>query len=366
MGCSAARVRAPTHIAARDYRLTSTFPAQPCRRTMNRLNKRRNLVIALGASVVLLPLLSLAQQPAKVWRVGFLSQRARPDSLESGVFGAFRRGMRDLGYVEGKNLEIEWRFADSRFQQLPDLAAELVRLRVDVIVSVGNPSTSAAQQATATIPIVMGTAPDPVGSGFVASLARPGGNITGLSNLATDIGPKHLEMLLGLVPKLSRVVILMNPANQSHVVTVKNVQAAAQRTNVKILAFEARTVPEIEKAFSAMVREKAGAVIVARDGLFTQQDRQIAELAAKHGLPTISGHREFVEAGGLISYGQNNAEHYRRAAMFVDKIFKGAKPGDLPVEQSTKFELFINRNTAKALGLTIPQSMLISADKVIE
>jgi len=333
---------------------------------MNGLNKRRNLVIALGASAILLPLHSLAQQQGKVWRVGFLSQRGRPDSLESGVFGEFRRGMRDFGYVEGKNLEIEWRFADSRFQQLPDLAAELARLRVDVIVSVGTAATSAAQKATTTIPIVMATAPDPVGSGFVASLARPGGNITGLSNLATDLGPKHLEMLLGLAPGLSRVAILMNPANQSHVVTQKNVQTAAQKTKVKILAFEARTVPEIEKAFSAMVKEKAGAVIVARDGLFTQQDRQIAELAAKHRLPTISGHWEFVEAGGLISYGQNNAEHYRRAAMFVDKIFKGAKPSDLPVEQPTKFELFVNRKIAKSLGLTIPQSMLITTDKVIE
>jgi len=333
---------------------------------MNGLNKRRNLVIALGASAFLLPMYSLAQQPGKVWRVGFLSQRGRPDSLESGVFGEFRRGMRDFGYVEGKNLEIEWRFADSRFQQLPDLAAELVRLRVDAIVSVGTAATSAAQKATTTIPIVMATAPDPVGSGFVASLARPGGNITGLSNLATDLGPKHLEMLLGLAPGLSRVAILMNPANQSHVVTQKNVQTAAQKTKVKILAFEARTVPEIEKAFSAMVKEKAGAVIVARDGLFTQQAGQIAELAAKHRLPTISGHWEFVEAGGLISYGQNNAEHYRRAAMFVDKIFKGAKPSDLPVEQPTKLEFVINRKTAKALGLTIPQSLLVSADKVIE
>jgi putative ABC transport system substrate-binding protein len=333
---------------------------------MNRLNKRRNLVIALGASVVALPLRSIGQHQGKVWRVGYLSQRARPDSLESGVFGAFRRGMQDLGYVEGKNLEIEWRFADSRFQQLPDLAAELVRLRVDAIVSVGTAATGAAQKATATIPIVIATAPDPVGSGFVASLARPGGNITGLSNLATDISPKHLEMLLGLVPGLSRVAILVNHANQSHVVTVKNVQAAAQKTNVKILPVEARTVAEIEKAFAGMVREKAGAVIVARDGLFTQQARQIAELAAKNRLPTIAGSREFVEAGGLISYGQNNADNYRRAAIFVDKIFKGAKPRDLPVEQPTKFEFVINRKTAKALGLTIPQSLLIRADEVIE
>lgn len=333
---------------------------------MNGLNRRRNLVIALGAGAVLLPLISFAQRAGRVWRVGFLSQRGRPDSLESGVFGAFRRGMRDLGYIEGKNLEIEWRFADSRFQQLPDLAAELVRIKVDAIVSVGTAATSAAQKATVTIPIVIATAPDPVGSGFVASLARPGGNITGMSNLATDIGPKHLEMLLSLVPRLSRMAILLNPANLSHVVTLKNVQAAAQKTNVKTLPMEARTVQEIEQAFAAMVREKAGAAIVARDGLFSQQERQIAELAAKYRLPTISGNREFVEAGGLISYGQNITENYRRAATFVDKIFKGAKPSELPVEQPTKIELFINLNTAKLLGLKIPQSLLIRADKVIE
>ena len=330
------------------------------------MNKRRKLIVALGASALAAPFASYAQQQGKVWRVGFLSQRARPDSLESGVFGAFRRGMRELGYVEGKNLEIEWRFADNRFQQLPDLAAELVRLRVDVIVSAGTAATGAAQKATATIPLVIATAPDPVGSGFVASLARPGGNITGLSNLGTDISPKHLEMLLSLVPKLSRVAILVNPANSSHAITLKNVQAAAQRSKVRILPVEARTVPEIEQAFSAMVREKVGAVIVARDGLFSQQERQIAELAAKNRLPTISGHREYVEAGGLISYGQNNADNYRRAATFVDKIFKGAKPADLPVEQPTIFELFINGKTAKALGLKIPQSLLITAEKVIE
>ena len=330
------------------------------------MNNRRKLLVALGAAAFGSPLTPHAQPQSKVWRVGYLSQRARPDSLESGVFGAFRRGMRELGYVEGKNLEIEWRFADSRYEHLPDLAAELVRLRVDVILSVGTASTGAAQKVTATIPIVMAIAPDPVGSGFVASLARPGGNITGLSNLATDISPKHLEMLLSMVPKLSRVALLVNPANSSHVVTLKNVQAAAQKKKVIILPAEARTVPEIEKAFSAMVREKAGAVIVARDGLFSQEERQIAELAAKNRLPTIAGNREFVEAGGLISYGPNSADNYRRAATFVDKIFKGAKPSDLPVEQPTIFELVINRKTAKALGLTIPQSLLISVDKVIE
>ena len=329
------------------------------------MNRRRKLIAALGAGAVTLPLQSFSQS-SKVRRVGFLSQRGRPDSLEYGVFGAFRRGMRDLGYVEGKNLEIEWRFADGTSAQLSELAAELVRLRVDLIVSLGTAATSAAQKATTSIPIVIATAPDPVGSGLVSSLARPGGNITGLSNLATDIGPKHLEMLLSLVPKLSRVAILVNPTNLSHAATLKNIQAAAQKTAVKILPEEARSVPEIEKAFNAMIRQKAGAVIVARDGLFTQQERQIAELAAKNRLPAVSGNREFVEAGGLMSFGQNDTENYRRVATFVDKIFKGAKPGELPVEQPTTFEFIINRKTAKALGLAIPQSMLISAAQVIE
>ena len=229
----------------------------------------------------------------------------------------------------------------------------------------GRSATSAAQKATTNIPIVMGTIGDPVGAGFVKSLARPGGNITGLTNISGDISAKHLEMLLSMVPKLSRVVVLVNPENPSNTMALRNVQAAARRTGVTILSFEARTPQEIENAFSQMPRQKAGALIVAREAFFNQQVRQIAELAAKNRLPTICGIREYVEAGGLMSYGQDQADSNRRAATYVDKIFKGAKPSDLPVEPPTKFELFINRKTAKALGLTIPQSLLISADKVI-
>jgi ABC-type uncharacterized transport system substrate-binding protein len=327
---------------------------------------RRKLLVALGVSVLATSLVSFAQQQGKIWRIGFLSQRPRPASLDSDIFGAFRRGMRELGYVEGKNLVIEWRWAEGKYDRLPELAAELVQMKVDVIVAAGAQDISAAQKATSTIPIVMATAPDPVGSGFVKTLARPGGNITGLSNLSAEVSPKHLEMLLSMVPKLSRVAVLVNPANPAHAMVLKSVQSAAQRTSAKILPVEARTAPEIEKAFSAMAREKAGAVIVARDGFFIQQVRQIAELAAKNRLPSISGYRNYAEAGGLMSYGQNPAESFRRAATYVDKILKGAKPGDLPVEQPTKFELLINRKTAKALGLTIPQSLLISADRVIE
>ena len=325
------------------------------------MNNRRKLLFALGAGALAAPLSSFAQQ-GKVWRVGFLGT-----STASGYAPeALRAGLRELGYVDGKNLVIEWRFAEGKNERLPGLATELVNLKVDVIVAQGRPATSAAQKATTNIPIVMGTIGDPVGAGFVKSLARPGGNITGLTNISGDISAKHLEMLLSMVPKLSRVVVLVNPENPSNTMALRNVQAAARRTGVTILSFEAQTPQEIENAFSQMPRQKAGALIVARDAFFNQQVRQIAELAAKNRLPTICGIREYVEAGGLMSYGHNQADNYRRAATYVDKIFKGAKPSDLPVEQPTKFELFINRKTAKALGLTIPQSLLISADKVIE
>jgi len=273
--------------------------------------------------------------------------------------------MRELGYVESKNLVIEWRFAD-RGERLSDLAAELVRLPVDVIVTAGTPATSAAQKATTTIPIVMGPIGDPVGSGFVKSLARPGGNITGLTNIIVEIGPKHLEMLLKVMPKLASAAFLLNPENSSNFDALKSVQAAAQKLGVRILPLEARTAQEIEKAFSVMIREHAGAVVLASERLFLTHRRQVADLAAKHRLPSIGAMRELVEDGVLISYGPSYADIYRRAATYVDKIFKGAKPADLPVEQPTKFEMFINNKTAKALGITIPQSLLISADRVIE
>jgi putative ABC transport system substrate-binding protein len=330
------------------------------------MNNRRKLVLALGVSALAASLASFAQQQNKIWRVGFLSPRRRPDSLDSDVFGAFQQGMRALGYVEGKNLAIEWRFSNGTSERLSGLAAELVKLKVDVIVAQGGPATSAAQKTTATIPVVMGSVGDPVGSGFVKSLAHPGGNITGLSNLHVDLSPKLLEMLLSIVPKLSRVTVLINPDNSTNATILKSVQAVAQKRNVKILPAVARTPQEIENAFPVMTRQNAGAVIVARDAIFNQQARQIAQLAAKHRLPSVAATREYTDAGGLMSYGQNLAESYQRAATYVDKIFKGAKPGDLPVEQPTKLELFINRKTAKALGLTIPQELLISADKVIE
>jgi putative ABC transport system substrate-binding protein len=330
------------------------------------MNKRRKLVLAIGANVLAVPLASFAQQRSKVGRVGFLSARSRPVSLDSDEYGGFPQGMRELGYVEGKNLVIDWRYAEGKYERLPELLAELIRLKVDVIVAPGSPVISAVQKAGTNVPIVVVNAQDPVGSGLIKSLARPGGNITGLSSLAVDIGPKHLEMLLGMVPKLTRVAILVNFDNPSHSVTLKNIQAAAQKVNARIFPVDARTAPEIEKAFSAMTRAKAEGVIVARDALFVQQARQIAELTTKNRLPAISGIREYMEAGGLIIYGPNSTDSFRRAATYVDKIFKGAKPGDLPVEQPTRFELIVNMKTAKALGIAIPQSILVRADKVIE
>jgi putative ABC transport system substrate-binding protein len=326
---------------------------------------RRHTVLALLA-VIAAPLASHAQQQGKIWRVGFLVPRRRPDSIDSDFLGAFPRGMHELGYVEGKNLVIEWRFADGKSERLSDLAAELVRLKVDVIVSASSQAIRALQKATTAIPIIMATSGDPIGSGFVKSLARPGGNITGLSNLTSEIGSKQLELLLRMVPELSRVAVLVNPVNPSLATFLNYVQAAARTVSVTVLPVEARTAQEIENAFPMMTQGNARAVIVATDGLFIQQYRKIAELAAKNRLPSVSQIREYVEAGGLMSYGPNLAEQIRRAATYVDKIFKGAKPGDLPVEQSTKFELLINGTTARALGLTISSELRLRADQVIE
>jgi len=330
------------------------------------LKARRSLVLALGATLVVAPLSPFAQQQGRVWRIGFLSPRRRPPSLDSDYYGAFPRRMSELGYVEGRNLVIEWRFADGEYERLPGMAAELVQLNVDAIMALGPPGVVAAQRATSTVPIVMVVSVDPVGAGFVRSLAQPGGNITGISNLAGDLSAKHLEMLLAIVPKLSRVALLVNPANAAHATVRTNVQEAAQRAGITLLVAEAHTSLQIESAFVKMTRENAGAVIVALDPFLIQQVPQIAEQAGRLRLPSIFALREGAEAGGLLSYGQNQVDIYRRAAGYVDRILKGAKPSDLPVEQPTTLELFVNGRTAKKLGLTIPRSLLIAADKVIE
>ncbi len=327
--------------------------------------KRRNLLIGLGAGALAAPFASFAQQQTtKIFRIGFLGP-ASASGFTARV-EALRAGLRDLGYVEGKNIVIEFRWAEGKYERLPGFAAELVQLKVDVIVVAATPAIKAAQRATTTIPIVMAQAADPVGAGFIASLARPGGNITGLSDINVDLSSKYLELLRVAVPKLSRVAVLVNPGHPHHPDFLKNIQTAAKTTGVNVLPVQASTTSQFEAAFGAMTRAHAGALIVLPDGLFRTHVGRITEFAAKNHLPTMFWSRELVEAGGLMSYGQNLAEHYRRVATYVDKILKGAKPADLPVEQPTKFELVINRKTAKAIGLTIPQELLFRADKVIE
>ena len=330
------------------------------------MNNRRKLLVTLaaGALAFAAPPGSFGQQQGKVWRVGFLT--LRPASESSQYTDAFLKGMRELGYVEGRNLVVEWRFADGKFERLPGLAADLVQLKVDVIVAVASPAIGAAQKATTTIPIVMATTADPVGGGFVKSLARPGGNITGLSNMGGDISGKLVDLLLAAVPKLSRVVVLVSPTSTNYRTTSESIQSGARKAGVKTLAAEASTPQEIENAFSMIARENADAVIVVAASLFDLQKRQIAELALKYRIPSMFGNRANVEAGGLMSYGRRLTDNYRRAASYVDKILKGAKPGDLPVEQPVWFELVVNLKTAKALGLTIPQSLLLRADEVIQ
>jgi putative ABC transport system substrate-binding protein len=326
---------------------------------------RRRLLRVLALFATATAFGSLAQQSGKLWRVGFLALR-RPVSLESDQFGGFSQGMRELGYVEGRNLLIEWRFADGKPERLPVLAAELVQSKVDVILAAGTQAISAAQRATTSIPIVMAGANDPVGSGFIASLGHPGGNVTGLSLLLEDVTPKQLEILLIVVPRLSRLAVLANPANVSYSTLQANVEVFARKAAVEIVPVRARTPLDIERAFSTMEQEKVGAVIVVSDALFTQQIRQIATLAEKNRLPLIGPFRQYAEAGAMMSYGENFTDHFRRAAAYVDKILKGAKPGDLPVEQPTRFELIMNLKTARLLGLSIPRELLLRVDEAID
>lgn len=326
--------------------------------------KRRTLLVSL-ASGAFAPLTSFAQAPGKVWRVGIIAQ-SHVDFVDADlIYGPFTQGMRELGYVIGKNLVIEVRSAEGNIERLPELAAALVRLRPDVFVTQGTPAARAVQKATAVIPIVMSSG-DLVGSGLVKSLARPGGNNTGLSLMAAELGPKLLEMLHSMAPKATRVAVLVNPLNASAVLGLENIRTAAQKLGVKIQPVEAETPPQIAAAFALMARQNSEALVVTQDSSYVQQKKLIADLAKKQRLPAISGFDEYVEAGGLMSYGPSIRENFRRAAIYVDKIFKGAKAGDLPVEQPMRFEMALNMKTAKALGLKVPTAILIQATKVIE
>jgi len=303
-----------------------------------------------------------AQQPTKIPRIGYLGS-----SSGSGRVEAFRQGLRELGYVEGKNIAIEWRHHEGKLDRLAALAAELVRLKVDIIITAGSPATRAAKEVTTTIPIVMTQVGDPVGSGFVASLARPGGNITGLSTLAPELSGKRLELLKEIIPRLSRVAVFGTSTSPDNAQMLKEVKPAAKAFGVKLQYLEVLDSKDIETAFRAAGKERADAVLMLAEGGVTSRHRtEIADLAVKSRLPVIYSGRAFVEAGGLMTYGVNNTDLDRRAAVYVDKILKGRKPADLPVEQPVKFEFIVNLTAAKRIGLTIPQWTLMKADKVIQ
>ena len=331
----------------------------------------RLAVIRPAVTVILLLLSALlstagAQHPPAASRIGYLSPLSSSDPARQSRFEAFRQGLRELVYVEGQNIVIESRWAEGQYHRYPTLAADLVRSKVDVIVAVSAAATQAAQQATRTIPIVMSLVNDPVGSGLVDTLARPGGNVTGLTIVSPDLVGKEIELLKEVAPKASRVALLRQPDNPASSAHLREAEAAARVLGLRLQTLEARNPQEIDGAFAAMTRERAGALLILADPLFTRQRRQIAELAMKRRLPSIFWTAVYTEAGGLMVYGPSTLDLERRAATYVDKILKGAKPGDLPVEQPTKFELIINLRTAKAIGVTISPLLLQRASQIID
>ena len=326
---------------------------------------RRTFIGGMAAGALLVKALSANAQPVKkVPRIGVLLPGTQAASSQFAA--AFTQGLREHGYVEGHNIVVERRFADNKAERRSEFAAELVRLKVDVIVTTSDVAIVAVRQQTQTIPIVMANSTDPVGTGFVASLAHPGGNVTGLTLISPELSAKRLELLKEAVPGLSRVAIMWNPDARGAVLEYKETESAAHSLRLQLQSVEVSRADDFDRAFSALTTGGAQALIVVGSAFaFTNQGR-IASLAQKHRLPSMFGQREFADAGGLIAYGSNLADNWRRTATFVDKILKGAKPGDLPVEQPTKFELVINLKTAKALGLTLPQSLLQRADEVIQ
>lgn len=326
------------------------------------MNNRRRLVTMLGAGTLAAPFGSFAQPSGKVWRIGVLSPSSGPNELTE----AFRDQLRILGYIEGRNLSIEYRWSAGDDSRLPEMAAALAQLKVDVIVTYAGLGPAAAKRATSTIPIVTAATADPVGQGLVASLARPGGNLTGLSMLSTDLTDKRVQMLRAFVPKATRVAVLAMKGTPATPLLLANLRTVAQQMGLSLIVQEVNEPEALAGAFAAM--QNAGAqVLIVQQATFTAANRKlILDLAAKYRLPAMFDVRHFVDDGGLVSYGPSLLALFRRAAYYVDQIFKGARPADLPVEQPTIFQLFINRKTAKALGLTIPQSLLLSADEVIE
>src|SRR5262245_28678646 len=324
---------------------------------------RRAFITLVGGSVLAGPLAVRAQQPTRVYRIGYLLGTTRE---QEAFLEDFLEAMRALGYVEGQNLVMEYRAAKGQYERFPALAAELVRLKVDVLLAVITPAAQAVKDATTTIPIVMLGVGDPVGTGLVASLARPGGNVTGVTSLSVDLVGKQLEFLKAVLPTVPRVAILWDPANANHVRLVREADVAARRLGIQLHRVQVRGPETFDRAFADMTRAHAGALLVLGGSIQFEHRGQLAELAATSRLPTMHNFPQFVEAGGLMSYGPSSRDLRRRAAVYVDKILKGAKPAALPIEQPIKFELVINLKTAKALGLTIPHSLLLRADQVIE
>ena len=320
-------------------------------------------VVAIGVSFILCGTVAQAQQPTKVYRIGYLTNASL--SSVAARTEAFHQGLRELGYVEGKNIVIEWRSTEGKADRQPGLAAELVRLKVDVIVTDGPAATRAAKEATVAIPIVMAFDIDPVGSGFVATLARPGGNITGLSTLSPEISGKRLELLKEIVPKLSRVAVLGNSTVPGNAQALRETERAAGALKVQLQYLEVQGPKDVETAFREASKRRADAVLVLQSAVLTSHRKQLIELAVKSRLPAIYDRAEFVEDGGLMTYSVSSTDLFRRAAYYVDKILKGAKPADLPIEQPTKFEFIINLKAAKQIGLTFPPNVLALADRII-
>ena len=317
------------------------------------------VVVTLAALVV--PVAACAQPPRRIARVGVLSAGSAPDARVD----EFRHGLRELGYIEGQNAAITYRWADGHQDRLPELAAQLVASQVDVIVAMG-PSAWAAKRQTSTIPIVIAFSGDPVGAGIVSNLARPGTNITGLSFMSSDLAAKRVELLKQAMPRITRIAVLNNPLEPSTAPEMRETEAGARALGVALQSLEARQPDDLERLFAAATRERADALVVFAHGFALQNSGRIIELAARHRLPTMYGYREFVDAGGLLSYGPNVLALVRRSASYVDRIIKGAKAGDLPIEQPTRLELVINLKTAKSLGLTLPPSVLSRADAMVE
>ena len=326
--------------------------------------RRREFIGLLGGAAAAWPLAARAQRAGKVWRIGLIAGGTRARIAE--FVDAFPQGMRELGYIEGKDWIAEWRFAEGRYERISDFAIELAHSKVDVFVLMTAAAIRPVQQVTTTIPIVMTYSTDPVGNGFVASLARPGGNTTGLASSGDDSAPKQVELLSSIVRGLSRVGYLVNPGNPNSTTLLTSAQAAMKAAGFAIVPVNAHSLEEIESAFATFVSENVGAVMVGADATLLLERQRLAHLALQYRLPSMFVQREFVEAGGLMSYGENLKDFLRRAAVFVDKILKGAKPSDLPVEQPTLFKLTINRKTADMLGLTIPEQLYVLADEVIE